>query len=88
MSSLLPTLSLLTLTIKPGKFRIKQEEKVERVYHDVPGRSQNDRSATSGPLICNETQLVEKLNSEIRSSSSLFKKSFDDLLGFKIAFCA
>lgn len=56
---------------------------------DEPGRSQKDRSATSGPLIWSETQLFEKLSSDSSpSSSSPSKKCFRGFLGFRMARCA
>lgn len=60
---------------------------IKRMYE--PGKSQNERSATSGPLIWRETQLVEKLSSgSAGSSSSPSRKCLVGLFGFKIALCA
>ena len=52
---------------------------------NAPGKSQNERSATSGPLICRDTQLSEKLISESSMSSVSTKNCLEGLEGFNIA---
>ena len=63
---------------------------MQRLWH-IPGRSQNERSATPGPLICRLTQFIEKLSSVSRLEAlSKFpvRKSALRVLGLRIAFWA
>ena len=62
------------------------KKKQENNLETAPGKSQKERSATSGPLICRDTQLLEKLNSESWVSSAVSTKNcLDGLEGFNIA---
>jgi len=51
----------------------------------IPGRSTNDKSATSGPLIAKETQFIENVRVLPSTDSSSVKKLFAGFPGFKIA---
>jgi len=52
----------------------------------VPGRSQNDRSVSSGPLISRETQFLENVSSrETESSSGPVKNVSGLMLGQRMA---
>jgi len=60
--SLLPPRPLLTLAIKPKvTFNMIMIREIQN-SPNVPGRSQKERSATSGPLICKVTEFKEKLS--------------------------
>jgi|ERR1700722_14142935 len=67
MSLLFP--SLPTLAMRPRCKESMVEENYFTRSH-LPGKSQNDRSATSFPLIWSETQLLEKVNSRASESGS------------------
>jgi len=51
----------------------------------VPGRSTNDKSATSGPLIAKETQFIENVKALPSTDSSSVKNFLAGFPGFKIA---
>ena len=55
----------------------------------LPGKSQNDRSATSLPLICKDIQLLENVTSlASRSISELSRNWQAGVQGLRIACCA
>lgn len=52
----------------------------------VPGRSQNDKSVSSGPLISRDTQFLENVSSrELESSSGPVKNVSGSMLGQRMA---
>lgn len=81
-----------TLAMRPMSNRMECEQRRTTPNKDAksdsaPGRSQNDRSWTSGPLICSETVLIENVSSRKTPgmSSSSSKKRLGSVLGLRIA---